>query len=80
MGFFPKVLKHKAPGLLRTFNLSPKNSQVPDDRRRAIVAHTAKAPRTTDPYLFRPTSFTPVVCKVLETILKEKILAHLSQW
>ncbi len=34
----------------------------------------------TDPNLFRPISLTSVVCKVLEAILKEKILAHLSEF
>ncbi len=29
---------------------------------------------------FKPISLTPVVCKVLEAILKEKVLAHLSKF
>ncbi len=37
-------------------------------------------PSTADPNLFRPISLTSVVGKVLEAILKEKILAHLSQF
>ncbi len=39
----------------------------------------AKSPRTTDPRQFRPSSLTSVVCKIREMILKEKLLAHLSQ-
>ncbi len=38
-----------------------------------------KKPHTTDPKQFRPISLTSVVCKILETILKEKLLSHLSQ-
>ncbi len=37
-------------------------------------------PRTTDPNLFRPISLTSVICKVIESIFKEKMLAHLSQF
>ncbi len=40
----------------------------------------AKKPRTEDPNLFRPISLTSVVSKVLEAILKKKMLAHLSQF
>ncbi len=69
-----------ASTLSRTFNLSFLTSRIPDDRRHAIVTPVAKAPRTTDPNLFRPISLTSVVCKVLEAILKEKMLAHLSQF
>ncbi len=56
------------------------NSQIPDDWRHAIVTQVAKAPRTADPNLFRPISLMSVVCKVLEAILKKKMLAHLSQF
>ncbi len=62
------------------FNLSLLTSRIPDDRPHAIVAPVAKAPRTADPNLFRPISLTSVVCKVLEAILKEKMLARLSQF
>ncbi len=39
----------------------------------------AKSSRTTDPRQFRPISLAPVVFKILETILKEKLLSHLFQ-
>ncbi len=61
------------------FNLSLQTAQVPEDWRRAIVTPVAKSPSTTDPRQIRPMSLTPVVCKILETILKEKLLSHLSQ-
>ncbi len=69
-----------APTLSRIFNLSLQTSQIPDDWRHAIVTPVAKTPRTADPNLFRPISLTSVVCKVLEATLKEKMLAHLSQF
>ncbi len=83
-GLFPKALKtlspYIAPTLSRIFNLSLQAPQIPDDWHHAIVAPVAKTPRTADPNLFRPISLTSVVCKVLEAILKEKTLAHLSQF
>ncbi len=83
-GRFPKALKTLspfiAPTLYRIFDVSLQTSQIPDDWRHAIVTPVAKTPRTADPNLFRPISLTSVVCKVLEAILKEKILAHLSQF
>ncbi len=38
-----------------------------------------KSPCTTDPRQFRPIGLTSVVCKILETNLKEKLLSHLPQ-
>ncbi len=46
---------------------------------RAKITPDAKNPGTTDPTQFRSISLTPVVCKILETILKEELLSHLSQ-
>ncbi len=75
MGFSRKVLKalnsQIAPVRARMFNLSLQNAQVPEDWRRAIVILVVKSPRTTDPRQFRPISLASVVCKILETILKE---------
>ncbi len=82
-GLFPKVLKalnsHIAPVLARMFNLSLQTAQVPEDWRHAIVTPVAKSPRTTNPRQFRPISLTYIVCKILEAILKEKLLSHSSQ-
>ncbi len=44
-----------------------------------MVTPVAKNPRTTNPMQFRPISLTSVICKIVETILKEKLLSHLSQ-
>ncbi len=59
--------------------LSLKTAQVTEDWRRAIVTPAAKSPRTTDPRQFRLISLTSVACKILQTILKEKLLSHLSK-
>ncbi len=52
----------------------------PDDWHHANVIPVTKAPRTTELNIFRPTSLTSFVNKVLEAILKGKMLAHLSQF
>ncbi len=80
---FAKVLKalnsHNAPVLARIFNHSLQTAQAPEDWHCAIVNLVAKSPRKTDPRQFRPIRLTSVVCKILETILKEKLTSHLSQ-
>ncbi len=53
------------------------HSKLP--RSRAIVTPVAKSPHATDPMQIRPISLTSVVCKIFETILKEKLLSHESQ-
>ncbi len=82
---FPKVQKtlysHIAPVLARMFNLSLQTGQVPEDWRRAKVAaqQSHKAPKARKKTRqFRPISLTSVVCKILETLHKEKLLSHLS--
>ncbi len=83
-GLFPKALKTLSPSIAPTLSrickIAFQTSQIPDDWRSAIVTPVAKAPCTADPNLFRPISLTSVVYKVLEAILKEKMLAHLSQF
>ncbi len=80
-GLFPKALKlpspYIAPSISRIFNLSFETSQIPDGWFHAIVTPVAKALHTAGPNLFRPISLTSDVCKA---ILKEKMLAHLSQF
>ncbi len=61
------------------FNLSFQTAQVPEDWHRAHVSPVAKILRTTNPRQFRLISLKPVVCNILETILKEKLLSHLSK-
>ncbi len=56
------------------FNLSLQNAQVPEGWCHALVTPVAKKPPHN-----RPISLTSVVCKILEMILKEKLLSHLPQ-
>ncbi len=78
-----KVLKalnaHNALVLARMFNLSLQTTQAPKDWCRGKETPVAKKTPTTDLRQFRLISITSVVCKNLETILKEKLLPHFSQ-
>ncbi len=80
---FPKILKaldpHISPVLAGMFNISLQTAKVPKDWRHAKLTPVAKSPRTADSRRFRPISLTSVDCKILETILKEKMLSPLSQ-
>ncbi len=82
-GLIPKVFKalncHISSVLSRVFNRSVQIVQVAECWRRAIVTPTPKTPRSTDPRPFRPICPTSVVCNMLETIFREKLLSHLSQ-
>ncbi len=78
-GFFQKALKclssHITPVLARLFNLSLQAAYVHENWRRVIVTLVATPPRTTGSRQFRPINLTFSVCKIMETIIKEK---HLS--
>ncbi len=75
MGFSLRSLKPFPPTLPPYLpeRLTFQTAQVPEDWRCAIITPVAKNPHN------RPTSLTPAVCKILETILNEKLLSHLSQ-
>ncbi len=78
MGSFPKLLKPLIPTLSHIFNLSLQIFLLPNGWHHAIVTPVVKTPHTADPNLFRPIRLASVVCKVLEAILKERMLTHLS--
>ncbi len=71
-GRFPKVLNsHIAPILARMF------AQVPEDWRREIVKPVAKNPHNR-PKAIQAQPHRSAVCKILDTILKEKLLSLLT--
>ena len=52
---------------------------VPADRRQANVTPLYKKGNKSTPGNYRPVSLTSVVCKVLESIIKDAIMEHLEQ-
>jgi len=61
------------------FNKSMTSGSVPSDWREAVVIPIFKKGTKGDPGNYRPISLTSIVCKVMETIIKEKVVAHLSR-
>jgi hypothetical protein len=54
-------------------------AKVPEDWKTATVTPIYKKGQKSDPSNYRPVSLTSVPCKVMETIIKEKIMDHLQK-
>uniref|UniRef100_A0A8C3F2F9 Reverse transcriptase domain-containing protein n=1 Tax=Chrysemys picta bellii TaxID=8478 RepID=A0A8C3F2F9_CHRPI len=78
----PRILKELAREiagpLAIIFNESLNSGVVPLDWRIANVVPIFKKGKKSDPGNYRPVSLTSVVCKVLEKILKEKVVKDLE--
>ncbi|CAM4600964.1 unnamed protein product [Caretta caretta] len=78
----PRILKELAPEiaspLARIFNESVNSGVVPYDWRIANIVPIFKKGKKSDPGNYRPVSLTSVVCKVLEKILKEKVVKDIE--
>ena len=59
------------------FDKSLSNGECPDDWRTANVTPIHKKGDRTEPNNYRPVSLTSQVCKVLETVVREKIVKHM---
>ena len=51
---------------------------LPEDWKRANVIPIFKKGKTSDPGNYRPISLTSTVCKVLESIIRESIIEHMT--
>ncbi|XP_053112296.1 calcium uptake protein 3, mitochondrial isoform X3 [Hemicordylus capensis] len=82
-GIHPRVLKELkceiAHLLAKIFNLSLKSGSVPEDWRVANVTPIFKKGSRGDPGNYRPVSLTSVPGKLMESILKDKIVKHLEE-
>ena len=59
------------------FDKSLNDGECPNDWRTANVTPIHKKGDRTDPSNYRPVSLTSQVCKVLETLVREKIVKHM---
>ena len=81
-GLHPRVLQELAPSIITPltwlFNKSLELSVLPLQWRQATVIpiHKKGSRQSADNY--RPISLTSVVCKMLESILRDKIMLHLK--
>mgnify|MGYP003316629547 CR=1 FL=1 len=78
---FPRVVvnlkDYLAVPLTIIFNRSLKEGVVPEDWRLANVTPIFKKGSKTDPANYWPVSLTSVICRVLESLLKDVIVDHL---
>ena len=65
--------------LSKIFNESLQCEETPEDWRVANVTPIFKKGDRCDPANYRPVSLTSQVCKVLESIVKEKVFEHLTK-
>lgn len=81
-GFLPKVLKAVADGvvphLCKIFNRSLTTAEVPMDFKSADVCPIPKKGLLTEPGNYRPISLTSVPGKVLESIIKDRVVNFLE--
>ena len=68
-----------AKPLALIFNKSIKEGVVPKDWRVANVTPIFKKGKKNDPANYRPVSLTSVVCKLLESIIRDKMIEHLEK-
>ena len=82
-GFLPKVMRAVAAGLApllcRVFTASLASGEVPLDWRSADVCPIHKKGPEDQPSNFRPVSLTSVPGKVLETLIKARMVSHLER-
>ena len=78
---FPRTVvnlkDHLAIPLTIIFNKSLKEGVVPEDWRLANVTPIFKKGSKTDPANYRPVSLTSVICRALESLLRDVIVEHL---
>jgi hypothetical protein len=82
-GISPKILKEMrfeiADVLQKIYQKSIDSGTVPADWKKATVTPIYKKGTKSDPANYRPVSLTSIPCKVMETIIKVKIMTHLQQ-
>ena len=81
-GLHPKILSilagHLAIPLANLFNRSLAEGLVPNDWRHAVICPIFKKGVRDDAANYRPISLTCVLCKVMESLVKDKLLAFLQ--
>ena len=79
----PKLLfelrKKIAKPLSVLYNSSLRSGVVPDEWKEAGVTPLFKKGKKSDAQNYRPVSLTSIICKIMESILKDEILNHINK-
>lgn len=62
------------------FEYSFQMHQLPGDWRIANITAIYKKGDKSDPGNYRPVSLTSVICKIMETLVRDDIMLHLKKW
>ena len=80
---YPRLLKELhnelAKPLAILFNLSLKEGVLPNDWKHAEVTDIFKKGSKTEPSNYRPVSLTSVVCKILESFIRDVVQIHMEK-
>ena len=83
-GIHPKLLfelRHElAKPIAELFIKSLNQGDVPRDWRDASITALFKKGNRSDPGNYRPVSLTSIICKIMESIIKDKIVEHLQKF
>ena len=69
-----------AEPLAEIFQASLDTGKVPDDWRSANITSLFKKGRRCDSQNYRPISLTSIVCKILESLIKDEVVRHLDRF
>ncbi len=79
----PRILKEVKSELVKPltllFNTSLQSGSLPDDWKLANVTPIFKKGSKSLPCNYRPISLTSIVCKMLETLIRDKLVNHLEK-
>ena len=75
--YFKQTLPNLSKPIAVLFNISLIQGKLPLQWKTAIVLPIHKKGHTNSPINYRPISLTSVLCRVMETIIHEKIISHL---
>lgn len=81
-GIHPRIIKEGGEILVEPFRIlfeeSFRAGQIPTDWKTANVTAIFKKGKRNDPGNYRPVSLTCVVCKLMETIVREEVMEHMK--